>query len=206
MTPPTGQPADLRWDPLDKTLKDDPHPLWKRMRDEAPVYFDEGHDFWALSRFADVERAHRDPKVFSSAHGTVLEIMQPQPSRDGLMIFLDPPEHTRLRRLVSRAFTPRRVAELEDQIRSVCAGLLDGLAGRTRFDFVADFAARVPATVIAALLGVPPADREEVREHIDGLFHLDPVTGMFNDVSALSMEFLVTYMNRQFDERDAAPP
>jgi cytochrome P450 len=202
---PAGQPPDLRWDPLDESLKADPHPIWKRMRDEAPVYYDEHHDFWALSRFADVERAHRDPRLFSSAHTTVLELMGPEASSQGLMIFLDPPEHTRLRRLVSRAFTPRRVAELEDRIRAICAELLDALEGRERFDFVADFAAPVPATVIAALLGVPPDDSEEVRGHIDHLFHLDPVTGMFNDVSARSMGFLFEYMNRQFDDRAAAP-
>src|SRR5579872_5728725 len=126
---PAGQPPDLRWDPLDESLKADPHPIWKRMRDEAPLYYDEHHDFWALSRFADVERAHRDPRLFSSAHTTVLELMGPEAFSQGLMIFLDPPEHTRLRRLVSRAFTPRRVAELEDRIRAICAELLDALEG-----------------------------------------------------------------------------
>ena len=202
---PAGQPADLRWDPLDDSLKADPHPIWRRMRDEAPLYYDERLDFWALSRFADVERAHRDPKLFSSAHGTVLELMTAERLREGLMIFLDPPEHTRLRRLVSRAFTPRRVAELEDQIRAVCAGLLDAQAGSARFDYVADFAAHLPATVIAALLGVPPGDRESVRHHIDQLFHLDPRTGMVNDVSAQAMGWLWGYMEGQFDRRAAEP-
>ena len=205
VSPPVGQPGDLRWDPFDESLKADPHPIWRRMRDEAPVYYDEHLDFWALSRFEDVERAHRDPKLFSSAHGTVLEIMSSESSRDGLMIFVDPPEHTRLRRLVSRAFTPRRVAELEGQIRSVCAGLLDALSGSPAFDYVADFAARVPATVIAALLGVPPDDRESVRHHIDQLFHLDPGTGMINDVSAQAAGWLVTYMDGQFDQRAVEP-
>ena len=210
MAPPssssvTHQPRELRWDPFDETLKDDPHPLWRRMRDEAPVYHNEELDFWALSRFADVERAHRDPRLFSSAHGTVLEIMAREAAREGLMIFLDPPEHTRLRRLASRAFTPRRVAQLEGDIRAVCVDLLEPLRDRTRFDFVADFAARLPATVIAALLGVPAADREDVREHIDRLFHLDPSTGMFNDVAVGAMAWLAAYMDAQFDERAGRP-
>ncbi|HUA95665.1 MAG TPA: cytochrome P450 [Acidimicrobiales bacterium] len=199
------QPSDLRWDPLDATLKDDPHPVWKRLRDEAPVYFNEELGFWALSRYADVERAHRDPTLFSSAHRTVLELMSPEASRQGLMIFLDPPEHTGLRRLVSRAFTPRRVAQLEDEIRAVCVGLLDPLRDRSHFDYVADFAARVPAIVIAALLGVPHEDREPVRHRIDSLFHLDPKTGMFNEVAAEAMAWLASYMDGQFDERTRHP-
>jgi len=121
------------------------------------------------------------------------------------MIFLDPPEHTVLRRLVSKAFTPRRVAQLEGEIRSVCAGLLDAQGGREGFDYVADFGARLPATVIAALLGVPPADREEVRHHIDTLFHLEPGVGMANEVSTQAGLWLYTYIGEQLAERGAHP-
>ena len=116
-----GQPDDLRWDPFDESLKDDPHPVWKRLRDEAPVYYNDQYDFWALSRFEDIDRAHRDPQRYSSAHSTVLESMTEEAQTEGMMIFLDPPEHTALRRLVSKAFTPRRVAELEHEIRTLCA-------------------------------------------------------------------------------------
>ena len=101
-----GQPDNLHWDPFDESLKDDPHPVWKRLRDEAPAYYNDEYDFWALSRFEDVERAHRDPQGYSSAHTTVLESMTDEAQREGMMIFLDPPEHTALRRLVSKAFTP----------------------------------------------------------------------------------------------------
>ena len=178
-----GQPDDLCWDPFDESLKDDPHPVWRRLRDEAPVYYNDQYDFWALSRFEDIDRAHRDPQRYSSAHTTVLESMTEEAQTEGMMIFLDPPEHTALRRLVSKAFTPRRVAELEDEIRILCAGLLDAQQGQNSFDYVQDFGARLPATVIAMLLGVPPSDREDVRHHIDGLFHLEPGVGMANDVS-----------------------
>ena len=106
----------------------DPYAVYHRMRDEAPVYRNDKHDFYALTRFADVEAAHRDPQTFSSARGTVLEIMGPDLSRTGQMIFLDPPEHTTLRQLVSRAFTPRRVSELEGRVRELCAELLDPFA------------------------------------------------------------------------------
>ena len=90
-----GQPDDLRWDPFDESLKDDPHPVWKRLRDEAPVYYNDQYDFWALSRFEDIDRAHRDPQRYSSAHSTVLEAMTEEAQTEGMMIFLDPPEHTR---------------------------------------------------------------------------------------------------------------
>ena len=196
---------DLSWDPLDERYKADPHPVWRRLRDEAPVYYNASHDFFALSRFADVDAAHRDPQTFSSAHGTVLEMMTPEVMEGGLMIFLDPPDHTRLRRLVSKAFTPRRIALLEDDIRALCAGLLDAQIGSGGFDYVQDFGARVPATVIAALLGVPPGDRDEVRELIDGTFTLHPETGMFNEVSAGYMARLHDYTVAQLEERQRAP-
>lgn len=200
-----GQPDDLRWDPFDESLKDDPHPVWKRLRDQAPAYYNEQYDFWALSRFEDVERAHRDPQRYSSAHSTVLESMTEEAQSEGMMIFLDPPEHTALRRLVSKAFTPRRVAELEVEIRSLCASLLDAQQGQDSFDYVQDFGARLPATVIATLLGVPPSDREDVRHHIDGLFHLEPGVGMANAASARSAVWLFNYIGRQIEDRGQKP-
>ena len=116
-----------------------------------------------MSRFADVDAFSRDPKTFVSSHGTVMEMITAEPDDMEIMIFMDPPEHTRYRRLVSKAFTPRRMKLLEEDIRALCAGLLDGLVGRGSFDYVQDFGARVPAYVIAALLGVPPEDRDMVR-------------------------------------------
>ena len=99
--------SDLYWDPFDIVLDDAPYETWRRLRDEQPLYRNERYDFWALSRYADVEAAHRDPDTYSSAYGTVLETMGPGMSDTGMMIFLDPPQHTRLRHLVSRAFTPQ---------------------------------------------------------------------------------------------------
>ncbi|MCU1448310.1 MAG: cytochrome, partial [Acidimicrobiales bacterium] len=147
--------AALYWDPFDVDLDDDPYDTWRRMRDEAPVYRNERHDFWALTRFADVEAAHRDPHTFSSARGTVLEIMGPDLSRTGQMIFLDPPDHTSLRTLVSRAFTPRRVTQLEERVRELCALMLDPFVGARGFDYLEDFGARLPSMVISSLLGLP---------------------------------------------------
>jgi cytochrome P450 len=197
---------ELYWDPFDKSLRVDPHPTWKRLRDEQPVYYNEPYDFWVLSRFADIDAAHRDPKTFSSAHGTVIEIMTPEkPEHPAGMIFTDPPEHTRLRRLVSRAFTPRRITELEGPIRELCAGFLDETNGRDTFDYVQDFGALLPANVIATLLGVPPSDREDVRHTIDRMFHLDEHTGMVNDIAAEAGMKLYLYIADQLEERRRTP-
>jgi cytochrome P450 len=200
----TASETPLAWDPISEQYKDDPHAVWRRLRDEAPLYYNPAHDFYALSRFVDVDAAHRDPKTFSSAHGTVLEMMGPE-VLGGMMIFTDPPEHTRLRRLVSKAFTPRRMAVLEEEIRTLCASLLDPLVGSGTFDYVQEFGIRIPAIVIAALLGVEPARREEMRELIDGFFHLDPETGMANDVSAQFMGQLYAYIGEQLEERQKSP-
>ena len=123
----------LRWDPFDVEIDTDPYDTWRRMRDEAPVYRNEELDFYALSRYQDVEDAHRDPATYSSSHGTVLEMMSANRIPSGMMIFLDPPDHTQLRSLVSRAFTPRRIGSLEERIRGFCTELLDGWSdGRAR--------------------------------------------------------------------------
>ena len=99
----------LAWDPLNEKYKGDPHAIWKRLRDEAPLYYNEELDFYAVSRFADVDAFSRDPKTFRSSHGTVLEMITADQAEMEIMIFMDPPEHTRYRRLVSKAFTPRRM-------------------------------------------------------------------------------------------------
>ena len=195
----------LAWDPLDEKYKADPHAIWKRLRDEQPLYYNEQYDFYAVSRFADVDAFSRDPKTFVSSHGTVMEMITADPIDMQMMIFMDPPEHTRYRRLVSKTFTPRRMKLLEDDIRTLCAGLLDGLVGRSSFDYVQDFGARVPAYVIAALLGVPPEDRDMVRGWIDESFHLDPETGMSNDISTAAMFNFMDYLGETLTDRQTNP-
>jgi cytochrome P450 len=197
--------TDVVWDPFDIQIDADPHPIWRRMRDEAPCYRNDRYDFWALSRFADVEAAHRDHATYSSAHGTVLELMSPQPMGGGFMIFMDPPDHTQLRTLVSRAFTPRRVRELETRIRELCAELFEPHRGEATFDYVQGFAARLPAEVIAALIGVPESDREYVRRHIDLMFHIEPGVGMINDISLEAGNVLTRYLHEQLQDRAQHP-
>jgi cytochrome P450 len=194
------------WDPFDVEIDLAPYDRWRRLRDEAPLYRNDRFDFWALSRFADVEAAHRDHATFSSAHGTVLELMgEHRIHGSDMMIFEDPPEHTRLRALVSKAFTPRRVRDLEDRIRELCVAFLDAQEGKRSFDYVQDFGARLPAMVIASLLGVPLEDQEQVRHLIDTTFHIEPGVGMVNDVSVHAMVELGGYLRDQLAERRRTP-
>jgi len=194
----------IYWDPYDTEIDANPYGIWQRLRDEAPLYRNDRFDFWALSRFADVEAASTTPKVFSSAHGTVLEIMS-ESVAPSMMIFMDPPGHTRLRGLVSRAFTPRRMAELEGRIRELCAELLDPHVGSGSFDYVQDFGAVLPSMVISSLLGVPDADRAHVHHLIDTLFHIEPGVGMINDVSFTARIALFEYISEQLTERETVP-
>ena len=197
--------TELYWDPFDTELDSHPHDVWRRMRDEQPVYRNDRYDFWALSRFADVEAAHRDPATFSSAHGTVLELMGRDMGPSGQIIFMDPPDHTRLRALVSRAFTPRRVIQLEERVRQLCADLLDPHVGRDRFDYVADFGCQLPSRVISSLVGVPPEDQEAQRQNIDQVFHIEPGVGMVNHISLSAQIALHEYLGTLVDRRTAEP-
>lgn len=197
--------ADLYWDPFDTDLDSAPHDTWRRMRDEAPAYRNDRYDFWALTRFADVEAAHKDPATFSSAHGTVLEMMSESTMNVGMMIFMDPPEHTALRHLVSRAFTPRRIAALEERIRRICNELLDRHAGESSFDYVQGFGAVLPSRVISTLLGVPEGEQEEKRHVIDRLFHIEPDVGMVNDQSVAAGIELAVYVHSLIEDRRKDP-
>lgn len=197
--------SDLYWDPFDVEIDAQPYEVWRRLRDEAPVYRNDRYDFWAFSRYDDVEAAHRDPATFSSAHGTVLEFMGPNPLHTGMMIFMDPPEHTQHRTLVSRAFTPRRISGLEPHIRDLCAELLDRWEPGQPFDLVEDFGAQLPSLVITELLGVDLADRTMVKGWIDQIFHIEPGIGMVNDVSFTAGINLHTYLSEQMENRKQEP-
>jgi cytochrome P450 len=196
--------TDLYYDPFDYEIDANPHPMWKRMRDEAPLYRNERHDFFALSRFQDVLGAHLDPETFISGQGTVLEMMGkiPQPPP---MIFMDPPEHTRLRKLVSRAFSPRRIAALEPRIRGLCKEYLDPQVGSGGFDYVEDFGAILPVMVISSLLGIPEEDQHQVRLWTDAMLHREEgETGVPDSVRQVQAE-LFGYFARYAQERRKRP-
>ncbi|BBZ40994.1 cytochrome P450 [Mycobacterium conspicuum] len=175
--------GEVAYDPFRKDLDRDPYPVWRRLRDEAPVYRNDEHDFYALSRFDDVLAALTDPDTFRSGYGNLLELMSDEPLGLPYLVMLDDPGHRAHRALTSRAFTPRRVAALEEHVRRLCAELLDAQIGSGGFDFIQDFAALVPSQVISELIGVEKADRERVRRLIDQSLHVESGAGIVNDVA-----------------------
>jgi cytochrome P450 len=160
--------SDVYYDPYDVDIDADPYPVFRRLREEAPLYYNEQYDFFAVSRFADVEQGLVDRDTFISGRGGILELIKAGIEMPpGILIFEDPPTHTIHRGLVSRVFTPKRMNALEPQIREFCARSLDPLMGTDRFDFVADIGAQMPMRVIGMLLGIPEEDQEAIRDHAD---------------------------------------
>jgi cytochrome P450 len=164
------------FDPYDHVIQDDPYPVYARLRGEEPVYHNAEHDFWVMSRHADIGAALRHDTAYSNAMGVSLDKSAWSPHAHTVMSFLamDPPEQMRLRKLVSKGFTPRRVLELEPQIRRITDRYLDALLperGEVSFDWIAGLAGHVPMDVISEMLGVPPSDRVEVRRLADLLVH-----------------------------------
>src|SRR5204862_3876754 len=161
--------------PFSYEFHEDPYPTYHWLREHAPLYRNERMRFWALSRFADVMAAFVDWQTYSSAEGVLLERLDPAYlEATPMMIFQDPPRHDRLRKLVSRVFTPRRVAELEPFVRDLAIRLLDPLARAGGGDFVKDFSTPLPMDVIFTLLGVPDGDRRQLREWTDVALDRDP--------------------------------
>jgi cytochrome P450 len=156
---------DVYYDPYDVKINADPYPAFRRLREDAPLYYNEQHAFYALSRFADVDGALVDHETFSSARGAILELIKANIDiPPGVIIFEDPPIHDVHRKLLARMFTPRKISDLEPKIREFCASSLDPLLDTDRFDFVADLGAQMPMRVIGMLLGVPEADQEAARD------------------------------------------
>jgi len=160
--------SKLSYDPYDIAINADPYPVFRRLREEAPLYYNEVHDFFALSRYEDVEHGLIDRETYISSRGGILELIKANIQMPpGVLIFEDPPGHTIHRGLLSRVFTPRRMNALEGKIREFCARSLDPLVGERRFDFIADLGAQMPMRVIGMLLGIPESGQEAVRDRVD---------------------------------------
>jgi len=181
----------LVFDPYDYDLQDDPYPVYTRLRAEDPLHHNEQHDFWVLSRHADIHQAVRNESVFSNAMGVSLDKSAWNPKAHKVMSFLamDPPRQNRLRSLVSRGFTPRRVMELESQIQRITDRYLDSALEQDGFDWITEFAGKLPMDVICEMMGVPEADRDEVRRLADLVVHREQ--GVF-DVPASGMDASLT--------------
>ncbi len=173
----TATDADLYYDPYDFEIDTDPYPIWRRLRDERPLYYNERYDFYALSRFDDVERGLIEWKTYSSAKGTLLELIKSDMEMPpGSIIFEDPPDHNLHRGLLSRVFTPRKMNAIEPKVREFCARSLDPLKDSGGFDFIADLGAQMPMRTIGMLLGIPEQDQEALRDSIDAGLRLEEGT------------------------------
>ncbi|TMM17808.1 MAG: cytochrome P450 [Actinobacteria bacterium] len=167
--------SDVYYDPYDVDINADPYAAFGRLREEAPLYYNEKHDFYALSRFEDVERGLRDPQTYISGRGGILELIKANIEMPpGVLIFEDPPLHTVHRGLLSRVFTPRKMNALEPKVREFCARCLDPVVDADGFDFVADLGAQMPMWVIGMLLGIPEEGQEEVRDRVDSDLRTKP--------------------------------
>lgn len=163
MTSPSA--IELYYDPFDSVIDDDPYPVWKRMREEAPLYYNEKYNFYALSRYEDVARELPNWQTYRSGRGTTADILFANIEvPPGILLFEDPPLHDLHRRLLSRVFTPRRMLAVEDLVRGFCVRELDPLVGAGGFDFIADLGAMMPMRTIGYLLGIPEADQEKIRD------------------------------------------
>src|SRR5918995_6729026 len=166
--------SGIYYDPYDFEIDTDPYPIWERLRDEAPLYHNERYGFYALSRFEDVERAFVDWRTYSSAKGTVLELIKSGVEiPPGSIIFEDPVGHDLHRGLLSRVFSPRKMNAIEPKVREYCARSLDPLVGTGGFDFIRDLGAQMPMRTIGMLLGIPEQDQEALRDRIDDGLRLE---------------------------------
>jgi cytochrome P450 len=160
--------SDIYYDPFDIEIDKDPHPLWHRMREQAPLYHNEKYGFYALSRYDEVERGLVDWETYRSGKGSTLEIILAKMEiAPGMILMEDPPIHDVHRGLMSRVFTPKAMNDIEPKVREFCARTLDPLVGSGRFDFVTDLGAIMPMRTIGYLLGIPEQDQEAIRDALD---------------------------------------
>lgn len=192
----------LVYDPYSYAIHEDPYPTYKRLRDEAPAYHNAERNFWALSRYQDVNHALHDWQTYSSVGGVALEGSGKAPP---MIIAMDPPRQTKLRKIISAAFTPRRIALLEPRVREMTREYLDPLVERGSFDFIQDFSAKLPMDVISAMLGVPREDQAMLRNWSDALLHREPGQSAVTPAGVEGAGNLVRYFAQDLGRRKRNP-
>jgi cytochrome P450 len=188
--------SSVYWDPYRPDLGRDPYPTYQRLREEAPLYYNEQYDFYALSRFSDIEEHFSNTDVFGSARSNIIEyIRQDFEVPDSMFIWQDPPLHTTYRSVVSRVFTPKRMNDLEGQVRDYCIRCLAPLEGSDRFDFIADLGAKLPGGVIGMLLGIPDTERDMIYERVTSGLRTEEGKPMVLDASKYTGENYEDYLD-----------
>ncbi len=198
--------VELYYDPFDYEIDDDPYPVWQRMRAEAPLYFNDKYNFYALSRYDDVASALPDWQTYRSGRGTTADILfsgiEVPP---GILLFEDPPLHDLHRRLLSRVFTPRRMLAVEDLVRDFCSRALDPLRDTDGFDFVADLGAIMPMRTIGYLLGIPEEGQQQIRDRNDKSITVGSQQDGTTGVSATIFEDSITMFAEYIEWRSTHP-
>jgi cytochrome P450 len=195
--------SDVYYDPYDETIHLDPYPVFRRLRDEAPLYYNERYDFYAMSRFDDCEHGMVDRDNFWSSKGVLLETIQAVRRGEidiprGTLIMEDPPVHGIYRAMLSRLFTPRQIAGLEPKVHAFCERRLDEARESGRFDFVADLGLELPMRVISMLLGIPESDQEAVRDHFEESMRSEPGEVPEVDHMSLAGEMFADYVDWRY--------
>jgi cytochrome P450 len=206
--------AELYYDPYDVAIDDDPYPVWKRMREEAPLYYNEKYNFYALSRYEDVARELPNWETYRSGRGTTADILfnniEVPP---GILLFEDPPLHDLHRRLLSRVFTPRRMLDVESMVRGFCVRELDPLIGAGGFDFIADLGAMMPMRTIGYLLGIPEEDQANIRDRNGAFIEMaqghkpgEVNPNLFADTIAMFAEYIEWRADNPSDDHGTRRP
>jgi cytochrome P450 len=198
--------TQLVFDPFSAEFFTDPYPTYRRMREEAPVYYNPEHDFYALTRHEDVAAAFKDHETYSSARGVDLGMVKKDdlPAEATSIIFMDPPAHRRMRSLVNKVFTPRAITALQDTVTALIEHHLSRVDPK-QFDVVADFSALFPVEVISTVLGVPEEHRQQIRHWVDTSLHREPGQIEMDETNWEAVTSSAAFYYNLIQERRAQP-
>ena len=194
----------MLYDPYSRHMQEDPYPTYRHFRDEEPCTYNPEIDFYALFRFEDVWNGTLDWKTYSSRLGHDLS-NKTEPGDSMSIIGMDPPRHVKLRNLISRGFTPRRVAALEGEVRRIVCRYMDSLRDEREFDIQARVGNKFPMDVISALMGLPEDIRDTYRLWMDKMLERDPETGQPPPEAAEGVQKARDYLTALLAERRAQP-
>ncbi|MFL2646606.1 MAG: cytochrome P450 [Dehalococcoidia bacterium] len=210
--------SDFGYDVFDQNVVAKPHPIYEKMRLNAPIVWSEQHDGWILTQYQDVHTVLRDPDLFAKLPDRPVtqaggqgnpqqhrEMMTPLGTKN--MLNVDEPDHKRLRRVLERDFTPRKIADLEPHVYEVADRLLEGASQRDQFDVMDELAVPLPVTMIAELLGIPPEQGADFKRWSDASTHRFPPNAPQSEIderNAAVIEFR-EYLKSQIDQRRISP-